>query len=346
MAVRSSLAAGVILLGTVSASAASARDLTVSTLGGIYQEALRQVFFRPFSSATGIPIAEDVWSGGVQALRSKQPPGDAAGDLVQIAAEDLPAACDEGLLEKFDWAAIGGKDRFLPQGVSDCGVGALAYNFVLAWDRDKFPATPTWTDFWDVAKYPGKRGLRRGAKTNLEFALIADGVAPGDVYKVLRTDDGVNRAFLKLDQLKPYIVWWQLAPQAVQQLSSGEVLMASSVNAQITEVNRSEHRNFGIQWSGSLSEVDFWAIIKDTPNKGQALRFLDYASNPQIQGRLLALVGYGGLAKGANDGLAPELLAISPTNPAHLAVALPVDGQFWRENLDKLSQRFNAWMAR
>ena len=58
------------------------------------------------------------------------------------------------MLEKLDFSAIGGKDHYLPLGVSDCGVGATMSNVVLAWDRDKFPGTPTWADFWDIAKYP------------------------------------------------------------------------------------------------------------------------------------------------------------------------------------------------
>ena len=54
-------------------------------------------------------------------------------------AEELATGCGEGLFEKLDWSAIGGKDHYLPQGVSDCGVGAALTTLVLAWDRDKFP---------------------------------------------------------------------------------------------------------------------------------------------------------------------------------------------------------------
>src|SRR6185437_16888291 len=112
--------------------------------------------------------------------------------------------------------------------------GGVVVNTVLAWDKDKLPITPTWSDFWDVAKYPGKRGLRRGVRGNLEFALIADGVAPGDVYKVLGTSDGVDRAFRKLDQLKPYIVWWHDGAEAAHILASGDVLMTSAYVPQVT----------------------------------------------------------------------------------------------------------------
>src|SRR6201999_173671 len=148
------------------------------------------------------------------------------------------------------------------QAVSDCGVGARVTSLVLAWDRDKFAANPTWADFWDVAKFPGKRGLYQGVRGNLEFALIADGVAPGDVYKVLGTSDGVDRAFRKLDQLKPYIVWWQDGAEAARILTSGDVLMSSAFAPQIAQVTRTSHRNFGIQWAASLYEVQSWAIVK------------------------------------------------------------------------------------
>jgi putative spermidine/putrescine transport system substrate-binding protein len=37
----------------------------------------------------------------------------------------------------------------------------------------------------------------------------------------------------------------------------------------------------------------------------------------------------------------PELA----TAPQNMASALPINDKFWLENLDKLSQRFNAWVA-
>jgi putative spermidine/putrescine transport system substrate-binding protein len=324
---------------------ARARDLTVVSWGGAYQDALRKVYFQPFTEQTGIRITEDTWQGGIGVLRAKAASGDNPWDLVQVESEELLLGCEEGLFEKIDWAAIGGQDHYVSQGVNPCGVGAIQYNFIMAWDKDKLAATPGWAEFWDVARVPGKRGLRKGVKTNLEFALMADGVAPGDVYRLLRTDEGVNRAFLKLDQLKPYIVWWQLSPQAAQLLGSGEVLMTTAVNGRITAVNRSEHRNFGIQWTGSLYTVDSWAIMKGSPNAADALKFLNFFGDPKREAQLTEILPYGGLAKGANDGLPPEVLAASPTDPQHLSVSLQIDDAFWRDNLDKLAKRFDAWIA-
>jgi putative spermidine/putrescine transport system substrate-binding protein len=342
MNARSILAA--VTLTVLAATSAAARDLTIVSRGGVYQQAQREVYFKPFTDATGIPIQEQSWDGGIEMLRAKKQAATSDWDVVQLQGDELLLGCEEGLIEKLDWSQIGGKDHYMPQGVSDCGVGTAAFNFVLSWDRDKFPGTPSWADFWDVAKFPGKRGLRRTAKTNLEFALLADGVAPGDVYKTLRTNEGVDRAFRKLDQLKPYIVWWQSGEEAPKFLGSGEVLMTSAPNGRITVASRTEHRNFGIQWAGSLYAVDSWGIMKGSPNLSHAYQFLYFAGDSAIQARLLPRIPYGGLAKGANDGLPPELLALSPTNPANLGVALPIDDQFWRDNHEKLAQRFNTWL--
>ena len=196
---------------------------------------------------------------------------------------------------------------------------------MLAWDKDKLPVAPSWLDFWDVAKYPGKRGLRKGVRGNLEFALMADGVAPGDVYKTLSTSDGVDRAFRKLDQLKPYIVWWSTEAEAAHILASGDVLMTSAPSGQIAMMAEREHKNFGLQFNASLFEMQSWVIMKGSPSARLAQQFLYFTGMPAVEVRLLQHSGDAGLAKGLNDGLSPELTAVSPSSPANLAAGLKLD---------------------
>jgi putative spermidine/putrescine transport system substrate-binding protein len=333
-----------VALFAACAPAALARDLTLVARGKTMQDAVVHAIASPFTAATGFPVQLESWDGGVDTLRNALKAPDNAWDLVEVDAEELAAGCGEGLFEKLDWSAIGGRDHYLPQGVGDCGVGAALTTLVLAWDRDKFPSAPSWADFWDVAKYPGKRGLYKGVRGNLEFALIADGVSPPDVYKVLATSDGVDRAFRKLDQLKPYIVWWQSGAEAAHILSSGDVLMTTAPSDRIVVANRADHRNFGIQWNAGLYQVESWAVAKGSPNLRQAQQFLYFAGMPAVEARLFNSAGIAGLAKGANDGLASDVLALSPTAPANLNAAVRLDTGFWHDNLPKLQQRFDAWL--
>ncbi len=335
-----------VLLAAVALLAAwpaNSYALTVVSRGEATQAAIGEAYVQPFVAATDIQVRQESWDGGLDVLRAKAAEG--GWDLVQVEADELGAGCADGIFEKLDWPAIGGKDHYQGMGVADCGVGALVHNTVLAWDRDKFQATPTWADFWDVAKIPGKRGLAKSVRGALEFALLADGVAAADVYKTLATSDGADRAFRKLDQLKPYIVWWQAPAEAAKILGSGDVLMTTTPSSVIVTANRGEKRNFGIQFAASLYEPRYWALMKGGPNVREASQFLYLTGAPSIEARLVRARGEIGMAKGVNDWLTPEQQALSPTFPGNASVALRVDNAFWHDNLAKLRTRFEAWLA-
>jgi putative spermidine/putrescine transport system substrate-binding protein len=329
----------------VSPAFAGTDKLTIVTRDDSLQRAIQAAYVQPFTAATQVRVVQQVWDGGIDLLRGHAKAPDNPWDLVMVDPDELATGCGDGLFEKLDWSAIGGRDHYASQAVSDCGVGAVIVNTALAWDKDKLPITPTWSDFWDVAKYPGKRGLRKSVRGNLEIALMADGVASGDVYRTLSSADGLDRAFRKLDQLKPYIVWWSTEAEASRILASGDVLMTSAPSGQIATAADSGHRSFGLQFAGSLFEMDSWVIMKGSPQLHAAQQFLYFTGMPAIELRLLRQSGDAGLIKGFNDGLPPDLLAISPTNPANLASALRSDSGFWHDNQPKLRQRFDAWLG-
>ncbi len=334
----------VALLATWSPHA-FAHDLTVAGRGEATQAAIAAAYLHPFSEATRIEGESVTWDGGLDALRERLKAPDNSWDVILVDAGELAAACAEGLLEKLDWSAIGGKDHYQPQAVSDCGLGAANSTVVLAWDRDKLPMALSWGDFWDVAKYPGKRGLAGTVRGAMEIALLADGVAPGDVYKTLASTEGQDRAFQKLDQLRPYIVWWHTEADAARILGSGDVLMTSAPSGIIATTARRQSRNFGIQWAASLTELSSWAIAKGSPHLRNAQQFLYFTGMPAMQTRFMRQTGQAGMAKGLNDGLPPELQAISPTFAANSAGSIRVDAAFWHDNEMKLRQRFEAWLG-
>jgi putative spermidine/putrescine transport system substrate-binding protein len=325
----------------------AARDLTVVSWGGAYQDAQREVYFKPFMDQTKTKMLEESWDGGVGVLRAKIQGGNNNWDVVQVESEELVLGCEEGLYEKIDWAKLGGKDKFLPDAVNDCGVGAIVYNFVIGYDKDKIKDGPkNWADFWDVQKFPGKRALRKGPKTNLEIALMADGVPFKDVYKTLKTEAGVERAFKKLDQLKPNLIWWEKGSQPPQLLASGEVAMTSVYNGRIDTANKNDKKNFGMVWDGALFTLDSWVILKGSPNKDAAYKFLDFAGKAENQSKLSENIAYGTSNKDAAALLAPAVLKDLPTAPDNIKNAVEINVAFWLENIDRLTERFNKWAAK
>ena len=172
--------------------------------GGAYQDAQREVYFKPFM-ATGTKMAEESWDGGVGTLRAKIQGGNNNWDVVQVESDELLLGCEEGLYEKLDWAKLGGKDKYLPDAVNDCGVGAIVYSFILAYDGDKIKSdTPkNWADFWNAAEVAGQARAAQGPEDDARDR--ADGRrrrACRTSTRRSRTDAGVERAFKKLDQMK------------------------------------------------------------------------------------------------------------------------------------------------
>ena len=219
---------------------------------------------------------------------------------------------------------------------------------MLAYDGDKINDDPpqSWADFWDTEKYPGQARLRRHPKYTLEFALMADGVPPDQVYEMLRTPEGVDRAFAKLDEIKDDIIWWEAGAQPPQLLASGEVVMTNAYNGRISAANKDDGRNFKIVWPGSIYAVDSWVILRGTPHKDAALKFIAFASQPEHQSKLPEAIAYGVTHKGAASEIDPEVLRDLPTAPENLKGAIELDTEFWVENVEPLTERFTAWAAR
>jgi putative spermidine/putrescine transport system substrate-binding protein len=325
---------------------ASGRDLTIVAWGGNTQDAQRQIYFVPFAKETGKTVLEETWDGGIGVLQAKVKAGHPNWDVVQVEADELALGCADGLFEKIDWERMGGKERFISSAVSDCGVGAFVWSTAIAFDGSKMSSGPkSWADFWDTARFPGKRALRKGPKYTLEFALLADGVPADKVYDVLSTKEGVDRAFRKLDQLKGSLLWWESGAQALQLLASGEVAMASAYNGRIAGINRTENRNFKIVWPGSIYAVDSWVVLKGAENRKAGEDFIAFASRPENLAKLPRYVAYGLPKIDATNLVPPELQAEMPTSPQNLESAIPLNVDFWIDNSETLTSRFNAWLA-
>ena len=157
-----------------------------------------------------------------------------------------------------------------PGALTECGVGTLFYSTIYAYNLKQFPGAKPSTigDFFDLEKFPGRRGMRRTPHVNLEFALMADGVPLQRVYAVLDTQEGLDRAFRKLDSIKDHIVWWEAGAQPPQMLADGEVAMTTAYNGRIFNAQVLENQPFAIVWDGQLLDMGQMVIVSGTPESG------------------------------------------------------------------------------
>ena len=325
-----------------------AQSLTVSSWGGPYGESQREAYFEPFTAATGIRVVEDDWGGDLDKIRAMVATDRFRSHVLDAESSDVAEGCAEGILEPIDYPRLGVSPRdMLPGAALPCGVGNVAWSMVLVFDRARLgPDGPeSWADFFDLTRFPGGRGLRRGAFGNVEIALMADGVTPEGVYALLRTPEGADRAFAKLAALAPRVRWWEAGRQPARLLDDGEVTMTAAWNGRIQQAIGLERHPFEIVWRGQILDLGFWVIPKGHPGVGLAHQFVAFAIRPDRQAEQARLVPYGPLRRAAFDHVDSDLAAHLPTAPENLNGWLALDAAFWIEHREALERRFDSLVA-
>jgi putative spermidine/putrescine transport system substrate-binding protein len=350
---------GVASLGIL-ASAASAQDLTVVSWGGAYTKSQVKAYHEPYTAKTGVKIRSEDYNGGLAEVKAQVEAGNVTWDLVDVELSDAIRGCDEGLLEPISTDILPpapdgtpAEEDFLEGTLYDCAISTIVWSTIYAYDSTKFPGKKpsTIADLFDTKNFPGKRGLRKNPKANLEFALMADGVAPGDVYEVLGTPEGIDRAFAKLSTIKNDVIWWEAGAQPPQMLADGEVVMATAYNGRVFNAIATEKKPFEIVWDGQVWDLDLWVIPKGAPNKDAALDFIAYSTDTQRLADQAAWISYGParsssvplIGKHAEAGI--EMGPHMPTAPDNFKNAVQNDFEFWADHQDELNERFNAWLA-
>jgi putative spermidine/putrescine transport system substrate-binding protein len=329
----------------VSLAAQAQSQITVVNFGGANGNAQKKAYVEPFEKATGNKIVSVEYNGEQAKIKAMVEAKNVTWDVVEVESPDVTRGCDEGLFEKLDYSKIGNKADFAPAAIHECGIGVFIWSTVMAYNADKIKTPPTtWADFWDTKKFPGKRGMRKGARYNLEFALMADGVAVQDVYKVLATKDGADRAFKKMTELKSSIQWWEAGAQPPQFLVAGDVALTTVYNGRIDAAQR-EGKNLGITWTGGIFDLDYWVMPKGGKNRDVALKYIAMASSANEQSEYAKLISYGPTNTKALPKLDKTVLDKLPTSAANSKTALQFNVGFWADQGEALEKRFAAWAA-
>ena len=336
------LAATALLASPYVARPASAADdvLYVNTWGGAWTTAIQAAYFAEFTAATGARV-RTVEPVSFAKLKAQLQSGVYEWDVSDFASIAFYQAQGAGLLEPVDRSAID-PAAYAAGHITDHGVPGHALGTCIAYRRDKFPqgGPRSWADFWDVKKFPGDRSLYNQSYSNLEFALLADGVPKDELFPL-----DVDRAFRKLDQIKPHIkVWWTQATQSRQLLGDGEVDMIAIWNAH-AQLLVDQGLPVEIVWNQAQKQTGWWFAAKGTPRAKLAWRFLDIVARPKPQAEFARRMFYGPSNPAAYQFLSPEVAQKMPTNPAYAALTFEPDAQWLAPRVAELDERFAQWLA-
>jgi putative spermidine/putrescine transport system substrate-binding protein len=344
------------LIGGAAAWGLSGPDrLTVVSWGGAYSRAQTLALFHPYEDKNRVDLMLDNYSGGLKEIEAQVKSGNVDWDVVDLELEDAATACRAGLLERLDGlelrpgtnGAAATRD-FVPGAIGPCWVGSVVYSQVIAVDSTRYQIQPrNLRDFFDLAHFPGPRGLREGPKYNLELALIADGVMPWRVYSDLGSEGGLRRAFAKLDTIKPAIVWWDKVAEPAEKIARGEVAMTTVLNARIFSVETQP--KIATIWDGQLYQMDVFGIPKGTPRKKRAVDFIRFVTGPEPLADISRYLPYGPARRsaaahvGRNPETNAEMEPHLPTAPENFGRALEVDPDWWAAHGAAIEARWDEW---
>ena len=325
------IAAILAACATFTTSVVSAEPITVVSWGGSYGEAQDNALFNDASKNTGIEIIRESGASMSKACLQVES-GAVTWDLVVTGSGGAASAAAKGCLEKIDYSVVDVSD-FYDNLYTDYCVGSDVFATVMSWNTEKYgepgsdTAPKSWADFWDVEKFPGTRAYRaNNVDGALEPALMADGVPPEQVYEVLSTKEGIQRAIDKIRELKPHIaVFWESGAMQAQLMKDAEVDMTTGWNGRFDNAKK-DGANVGYTFNQALLDYDCFAMPKGAPNKEVAMKFLAEVSKPEYQANLPFHITYGPTNKKAYDiTTAPqELIEALPSHPKNVPLMLPV----------------------
>ncbi len=313
--------------------------LIVNASGGAMGNATKDAYGAVFRERTGIDV-EMTSPPDLGKLKAMVQTRNIEWDVTELNSSDARLAGQEGFLEPIDNSVV---DRSnYPESARDPFVlTAAVYSTNLAYRKDAFPkeAPTSWADFWNVGKFPGPRSLWNSPIDNLEFALLADGVKPSELYPL-----DVDRAFRKLDQIRKHItVWWQSGAQQVQLLTDKEVVLSSAWNGRMmTAANAGVP--VSIVWNEAVIKQFYVGIPKGAPNAYWSQRFLAAMTDAKAQATFANLFAAPGLNPDSLKFVDPKVVNYLPTEPDHLKVAFWQDDVWWNKNVVALKERWQRWL--
>ena len=345
----------IALIGVLYLHTRPAPILTVMTWPGAYGRAQASAQMRPYGAERDVDVRPAVWDGELAEIRAMVKTRQYKADVIDFELPTAVQACREGLLEKIDAAILpAGADGvpaardFVTGAIGPCWVGGMVYSQVMAFSPHLKQTPQTLTDFFDTKKFRGRRAMiRANAKFNLEMALLADGVAAGEIYRTLETPEGLDRAFAKLQALRP--IWAHDSKDALNWVKNGQAIMATALNG---DVQAQKDITPGVIWDHQLYEMDVFAIPAGNPNKEQALDFIVFATDSTALANVANWSGFGPARRSAialvgnNPELGTPMRPLLPTAPENFRHAFAIDDGWWLTHGPAIASRWREFVSR
>src|SRR3954471_19548558 len=343
-------AAGSVLLSPLVAIAARTAQaaeppVTYFTYGGAWKQAISAAFFDPFTKKTGIPVQyQEPYT--FAKLRAMHEAKAQQIDIAGLSGMDVYIGARIKMISPIDWSLVD-KSALDPQQLHHENViGCSSQSMNICYSKKKWPGAErpnSWADFWNVAKFPGRRSLRRDAFWTMEAAAKADGIKDDAFYPL-----DVDRVFRSLDRIKPHIkTWWSDNSQAQQLMEQDEIDIIYMANGRASQSIIESKAAFKIIWNQAITEdgrYQGWFVPVGCPNPQGGMKFLDIVGRAETQAVFARMIYYAPQNEKAYDLIGPEVAKELPLSPANKKIAHIMNYEWWSKHSVAAQRRFEAWL--
>jgi putative spermidine/putrescine transport system substrate-binding protein len=336
------LGAAALTAGTNRAQAAEpdlhGKTVVFASWGGAYQDAEKICYCDPFAAATGARVVQDGPMNSAK-FRAMIEGGAPDWDVADVTIGFLYAGIPDKLFEKIDKSIVD-TSRVGPQYVNDYGIGCIAWSSNLGYSTKAYPgdAHPkTWADLFDTKRFPGKRTIGDNPAPSLEVALLADGVPMDKLYPL-----DVDRALKKLSTIKSNLILWSTNSQSQQLFVDGEVTLGLILNGRAYDA-ANKGAPIAISWQQNIQSIDYLVVPRGSRNRDAAMHLIDTMTQADNQAKLANLIAYAPTNPAAFKGIDPKIEPWLSTAPDNAKRGFIINAEYWRDNLQPLTERWNNW---
>lgn len=316
------------------------QEITVAGFGGANTDNYVRTWYQPFEKATGA-VVNSVDPVNYAKIRAQVESGNIQWDIVNTDTFFQSAHCGE-LFEPVDTS------KLLAAGIAkeyignECSFPFPVGAIMMVYDAERFGDDPPkgWADFFDLKRYPGKRGIWNFAQNgSLEAALLADGVLREELYPL-----DVDRAFRKLDTIKNEIMWATTLSQTTDQLVNGQVVMSMTFTSR-AGLAAQEGAPIAPVYENEIRLWDSWGILKGSQHKAAAEAFLNFFAQPEPQEAYLEDTFTAPTNPKADPTLSALQKRYSPLHPKTEQSVVNLDQRFWGDNFEEVNRRYVDWQT-
>jgi len=333
------LAATAMSAASANAQTSASKTFVMAAFGGVNQTALDQACLDPFAAAHGL-TPEDTTNSSLAELEVQEKSHDVTWN-VDLDALPGPYGNWGSVVQPINYKIVGRTS--IPKAYQwKYATGVSTVTAVIVYNATAYggKAPKTWSDFFNLKKFPGQREMPsvayNGAYAISEAAEMAYQNASQPHYPIIKKD-----VFAEMDKIKSHVTLYTSTTQAEEAIVSGQADMVMlSANHALPAIASlpSGSPTWKVQWNQNLVETNQFEVPKGAPDTKLDMEFIHYCLETGPQVTYATLVADGPVNPAAAAALPQSLKATEPAG--HSKDASPINQDYWSPSV---SAKWATW---